>query len=1107
MAINSTERRVLINKGIYDSTLQYYPMDAVYYEESYYICIKACVGIDPTDTNYWGYSHSLGAIGISIGIRLTDGILYITDTVTTKDLGKVNILYRGEYSSTATYALLDVVTYDGSSYICIKDTTGNLPTDTTYFGLLCEGIEGRGISSVTLSENQHLVVAYTDGTSTDLGEIVIHTPLDQIDAVSINSDGHLILSKDDGTTLDAGYAVGPKGDTGVGLESAHVNEDGELILTYTTGVSKNIGTVGFGASIVDSTVSADGRLQFTMSTGSTIDAGYVLGPTGSPGPKGDKGDQGIQGVKGDTGDRGPQGEQGIQGERGPQGEQGIQGDKGDPGTSVTSVTKISGTGQAGSTDVYQINLDNGTSSTFTVYNGRDGEGSGDMNKEVYDTDNNGIVDNSEKLAGHPPEYFATSDHTHSAATTSANGFMSSTDKSKLDGIADEANKYVHPTYEVSVGTLGLKKITINTLGHVTSVSDVAKSDITGLGIPGSDTTYDVVTTSTDGLMSSTDKSKLDGIADGANKYVHPLYKNSPESGFYKVVLANGHVSEFQSVSKKDITDLGIPGSDTTYEVASSTSNGLLSSTDKSKLDGIAEEANKYVHPSHTAKTSGLYKITVDDLGHVSGAISVVKKDITDLGIPESDTTYDPVTTSSDGLMIAADKSKLDGVAANANNYTHPTYTTQGTLGLYKIATTNGHVSSMVAATKTDITGLGIPDDSIFSTTSPGLVPVSPDTTGEKVLASDGTWKTMSAEVEDTVYPRPNLIYSTNFYLGSESSGTESYSVRYLTGCDLNYSTTDSQRVLQYMRGKTVTMSIDYFNSTEDTVLGSRVETAYLPPAPSIGGITLVATTASGETAFYLGINPTETPPSTTRNRVYKTFTLPDAEMTSIKIYYGVSCLTPTGQFRVASPKLELGSMMTPWTQDTKAILDAFASKLNTTGGTLTGTLNIKGQYYPSMNLVPTATTYGSKSIVFEGSYVGEASFAVWDTAEGGNRRMLTVRSRGYQGNTDYGMDNAVLLRYAISGSFGSSRIFHEKMETPIPLTNGGTGASDAATARTNLGITLANLGGEPAFSTLGLSKGGTGATSALGARQNLRVFTATGSLPTSGTEGDICILY
>ena len=46
---------------------------------------------------------------------------------------------------------------------------------------------------------------------------------------------------------------------------------------------------------------------------------------------------------------------------------------------------------------------------------------------------------------------------------------------------------------------------------------------------------------------------------------------------------------------------------------------------------------KYTHPSHTAKSSGLYKITVDNLGHVSAATAVTKSDITALGIPPSDT--------------------------------------------------------------------------------------------------------------------------------------------------------------------------------------------------------------------------------------------------------------------------------------------------------------------------------------------------------------------------------------------------------------------------------------------------------------------------------------
>jgi hypothetical protein len=40
--------------------------------------------------------------------------------------------------------------------------------------------------------------------------------------------------------------------------------------------------------------------------------------------------------------------------------------------------------------------------------------------------------------------FATAGHSHSNATTSANGFMSSTDKDKLDGIDDFANLYVLP---------------------------------------------------------------------------------------------------------------------------------------------------------------------------------------------------------------------------------------------------------------------------------------------------------------------------------------------------------------------------------------------------------------------------------------------------------------------------------------------------------------------------------------------------------------------------------------------------------------------------------------------------------------------------------------
>lgn len=55
------------------------------------------------------------------------------------------------------------------------------------------------------------------------------------------------------------------------------------------------------------------------------------------------------------------------------------------------------------------------------------------------------VRDSDRLNGQTASYYATSGHSHTAATTSAAGFMSSTDKSKLDGIASNANNYSHPT--------------------------------------------------------------------------------------------------------------------------------------------------------------------------------------------------------------------------------------------------------------------------------------------------------------------------------------------------------------------------------------------------------------------------------------------------------------------------------------------------------------------------------------------------------------------------------------------------------------------------------------------------------------------------------------
>jgi len=155
----------------------------------------------------------------------------------------------------------------------------------------------------------------------------------------------------------------------------------------------------------------------------------------------------------------------------------------------------------------------------------------------------------------------------------------------------------------------------------------------------------------------------------------------------KAVVVGSLSVSGKTITYKDLsgTTLGtITTQDTTYSDATTSTHGLMSTTDKSKLDAISAQATKvaasstngailidgtattvYTHPTHTSKESGLYKITVDGLGHVSAATAVQKSDITALGIPGSDTTYSNATTSAAGLMSSDDKTKLNGIASGA----------------------------------------------------------------------------------------------------------------------------------------------------------------------------------------------------------------------------------------------------------------------------------------------------------------------------------------------------------------------------------------------------------------------------------------------------------
>ncbi len=131
---------------------------------------------------------------------------------------------------------------------------------------------------------------------------------------------------------------------------------------------------------------------------------------------------------------------------------------------------------------------------------------------------------------------------------------------------------------------------------------------------------------------------------------------------------------------------------------------------------------------------------------------------------------------------------------------------------------------------------------------------------------------------------------------------------------------------------------------------------------------------------------------------------------------------------------------------TAALARYYLGAVAKTGDTMTGNLTIQSYLYPSLYLIPTYNDTTNRT-VFEGSYVGASSFAAWEDSSGNNRRMLEVRTKGYAPS----LDNAVLLRVADAGVWASYRIFHAGMNSPVPIANGGTGASSAAGARANLG--------------------------------------------------------
>lgn len=404
----------------------------------------------------------------------------------------------------------------------------------------------------------------------------------------------------------------------------------EKVATWDNGTA---GADGEDGATFTPSVSSDGTLSWNNDKGLANPASVnIKGEAGAAGAKGDpftyddftaaqlaalKGEKGDKGDKGETGEQGVKGDKGDKGEQGEQGQQGIQGVKGDTGASGAN-------GQDGKS-AYQIALDNGFVGTETEWlaslkgdKGDTGASGANITAaevltklKTVDGQNSGL--DADMLDGHDTTYFATASqlagkadatHTHSQYATNDDVEALETE------VAGKANStHTHAQSDIT----GLA----TALGNKANVSHTHETgDITGLdtalsGKAAASHTHsldDVSETTAKKIMTADERTKLSGIAAGANKYTHPTsHPASMITGLADVATTGSYndlsdkpttmTPTAHTHAQSDVTGLatalsGKANTGHTHGAASTTANGFMSKEDKTKLNGIATGANK-----------------------------------------------------------------------------------------------------------------------------------------------------------------------------------------------------------------------------------------------------------------------------------------------------------------------------------------------------------------------------------------------------------------------------------------------------------------------------------------------------------------------------------
>jgi hypothetical protein len=185
-------------------------------------------------------------------------------------------------------------------------------------------------------------------------------------------------------------------------------------------------------------------------------------------------------------------------------------------------------------------------------------------------------------------------------------------------------------------------------------------------------------------MSAADKVKLNGVATGANLYVHPNHSGDVTSvADGATTIGNGVVTNVKlaTVSTATIKGRATAGSGAPEDLTAAQVRTILN---------VADGANAYVHPNHsgdatsagdgaitlaTVATAGTYRsVTIDAKGRVTSGTNpttLAGYGITDAApsshVGSGGAAHAVATTSAAGFMSAADKTRLDGLSAGSYN--------------------------------------------------------------------------------------------------------------------------------------------------------------------------------------------------------------------------------------------------------------------------------------------------------------------------------------------------------------------------------------------------------------------------------------------------------